>query len=42
MVGSSVCAIDALSVAAYIEQLGTKTSRPTVKQHVAAIRQLFD
>jgi integrase/recombinase XerD len=29
-------------VATYIEQLGTKASKPTVKQHLAAIRQLFD
>jgi len=34
--------IDALSVAAYVEQLGTTASKPTVKQHLAAIRQLFD
>ena len=30
------------SVATYIEQLGTAASKPTVKQHLAAIRQLFD
>jgi integrase/recombinase XerD len=34
--------IEAISVATYIEQLGTKASKPTVKQHLAAIRQLFD
>jgi integrase/recombinase XerD len=34
--------IGAITVATYIEQLGTKTSKPTVKQHLAAIRQLFD
>jgi site-specific recombinase XerD len=34
--------IEALSVAAYIEQLGSTASKPTVKQHLAAIRQLFD
>ncbi|MBV8894452.1 MAG: tyrosine-type recombinase/integrase, partial [Acidobacteria bacterium] len=34
--------IEALSVAAYIEQLGGTASKPTVKQHLAAIRQLFD
>ncbi|HKU28115.1 MAG TPA: tyrosine-type recombinase/integrase [Candidatus Sulfotelmatobacter sp.] len=34
--------IEAITVATYIEQLGTKTSKPTVKQHLAAIRQLFD
>jgi site-specific recombinase XerD len=33
--------IDALSVAAYVEQLGSRTAKPTVKQHLAAIRQLF-
>jgi integrase/recombinase XerD len=30
------------TVAAYIEQLGTTVSKPTVKQHLAAIRRLFD
>ena len=34
--------IEAITVATYVEQLGTKTSKPTVKQHLAAIRQLFD
>src|SRR5215468_9341424 len=34
--------IEAISVATYIEQLGTTVSKPTVKQHLAAIRQLFD
>src|SRR6266403_1989952 len=29
-------------IAAYIEQLGATHSRPTVKQHLAAIRMLFD
>ncbi|MEX2140464.1 MAG: tyrosine-type recombinase/integrase [Pirellulales bacterium] len=29
-------------IAAYIEQLGKTHSRPTVKQHLAAIRMLFD
>lgn len=29
-------------VAAYIEDLGAKVSKPTVKQHLAAIRMLFD
>jgi site-specific recombinase XerD len=33
--------IDALSVAAYVEQLGSRTAKPTVKQHLAAIKQLF-
>src|ERR1700746_752227 len=34
--------IEAISVATYIEQLATTASKPTVKQHLAAIRQLFD
>ena len=34
--------IEAISVATYIEQLGARASKPTVKQHLAAIRQLFD
>jgi site-specific recombinase XerC len=29
-------------VAAYIEELQAKLSKPTVKQHLAAIRMLFD
>jgi len=33
--------IDAPSVAAYVEQLGSRTAKPTVKQHLAAIKQLF-
>jgi hypothetical protein len=31
-----------MHVAAYIEQLGTVASKLTVKQHLAAIRMLFD
>lgn len=34
--------IDPLHVAAYIEALGNDFARPTVKQHLAAIRMLFD
>jgi integrase/recombinase XerD len=34
--------IEPLTVAAYIEQLGAEASKPTVKQHLAAIRKLFD
>ena len=34
--------IDPMHVAAYIEQFGTIASKPTVKQHLAAIRMLFD
>lgn len=31
-----------MHVAAYVEQLGSTHSKPTVKQHLAAIRMLFD
>jgi Phage integrase, N-terminal SAM-like domain len=34
--------IEPLTVAAYIEQLGAEASKPTVKQHLVAIRKLFD
>jgi site-specific recombinase XerD len=34
--------IEPLSAAAYIEQLSAEASKPTVKQHLAAIRKLFD
>ena len=34
--------IQPIHVAAYVEQLGEELSRPTVKQHLAAIRMLFD
>jgi len=34
--------IEPLHVAAYIENLQTTMSKPTVKQHLAAIRMLFD
>jgi integrase/recombinase XerD len=34
--------IDPMTIAAYIERLGPEVSKPTVKQHLAAIRQLFD
>jgi integrase/recombinase XerD len=30
------------TVAAYVEQLGQRIAKPSVKQHLAAIRQLFD
>src|SRR5208282_6656225 len=33
--------IDALTVAAYVEQMVSRTAKPTVKQHLAAIKQLF-
>src|SRR6202165_3797247 len=34
--------IDALMVAAYIEKIGGEMSKPSVKQQLAAIRQMFD
>jgi integrase/recombinase XerD len=34
--------IEAITVATYVEQLGGTAAKPTVKQHLAAIRQLFD
>jgi len=34
--------IERIAIAAYIEQLGTNAAKPTVKQNLAAIRQLFD
>ena len=34
--------IQPLHVGAYIEGLGTEFEKPTVKQHLAAIRMLFD
>ena len=34
--------VEPIHVAAYIEQLGTEHAKPTVKQHLAAIRMLFD
>jgi integrase/recombinase XerD len=34
--------IEPLTVAAYIEQLGAEMAKPSVKQHLAAIRQLSD
>jgi integrase/recombinase XerD len=34
--------VEPIHVAAYIEQLGQAISTPTIKQHLAAIRMLFD
>jgi site-specific recombinase XerC len=39
---SAIREVQPLHVAAYIEQLGRERSAPTVKQHLAAIRHLFD
>ena len=38
----SFAALNPVIVAAYIEGLGTRAARPTVKQHLAALRVLFD
>lgn len=40
--GVGLTQVNAFLVAAYIEQLGQEVSAPTVKQHLAAIRMLFD
>src|SRR5215470_13814987 len=40
--GLQLEAIRPTTVAAYIEQLGGDMAKPSVKQHLAAIRQLFD
>jgi integrase/recombinase XerD len=40
--GLALAAIEPVHVAAYIEQLTTRRSAPTVKQHLAAIGMLFD
>jgi integrase/recombinase XerD len=34
--------IEPLHVAAYVEALQTQVAKPTVKQHLAAIRMCFD
>ena len=34
--------VEPIAIAAYIEQLGAEMAKPSVKQHLAAIRQLFD
>ena len=34
--------VEPIHVAAYIEQLGAQHSKPTVKQHLAAMKMLFD
>src|SRR5256885_2894502 len=39
---AELVAIEPLHVAAYIEQRQTAMAKPTVKQHLAAIRMLFD
>jgi site-specific recombinase XerD len=39
---SSITAVTSIHIAAYIEDLGRTQSAPTVKQHLAAIRMMFD
>jgi site-specific recombinase XerD len=34
--------IEPIAIAAYVEELGSEIAQPGVKQHLAAIRQLFD
>ena len=34
--------LEPVHVAAYVEQLGTSHAAPSVKQHLAAVRMLFD
>ena len=38
----SIDAVSSIHVAAYVEDLGHRQSAPTVKQHLAAIRMMFD
>jgi site-specific recombinase XerD len=38
----SLVDIEPLHVAAYVETLGTRMAKPTVKQHLAAVRMCFD
>ena len=40
--GLRLDAIKPTTVAAYMEQLGAAMAKPSVKQHLAAVRQLFD
>ncbi|QEN84742.1 tyrosine-type recombinase/integrase [Labrys sp. KNU-23] len=39
---ASIATVTSLHVASYVELLGKEVSAPTVKQHLAAIRSLFD
>ena len=38
----SIAAVGSVHVAAYVEDLGYRHAAPTVKQHLAAIRMMFD
>ncbi len=39
---TELAAVQPIHVAAWVQELGRERSRPTVKQHLAAIRMLFD
>src|SRR4051812_41058537 len=39
---ADLAAIQPIHVASWLQELGRERSRPTVKQHLAAIRMLFD
>src|SRR5690349_24358657 len=38
----SIAVVGSIHVAAYVEDVGHRHSAPTVKQHLAAIRMIFD
>ena len=40
--GMALAQLTPVIVAAYIEELGQHEAKPTVKQHLAALRMLFD
>lgn len=40
--GLALEAIRPTTMATYIEQIGVEMAKPSVKQHLAAVRQLFD
>ena len=40
--GLALGQLEPMIVAAYVEELGQTASKPTVKQHLSAIRMLFD
>ena len=40
--GLSLGLLEPIIIAGYVEELGQRLARPTVKQHLAAIRMLFD
>src|SRR4051794_6902427 len=40
--GLTLKTIEPIAVAAYVEELGKRLEAPSVKQHLAAVRMLFD